>query len=172
MIYIILQGRLGNNLWQIAAAATLAKNIKTDFFAYADPTCYCAEPDSCFLPEYIEQFKTTILRKVNFVENLPLDGILIEECILRDKHYNKDANYILKGFFAMQYDTQVVKELFDIDAQTKKYILDKYPVVEFETCAIVVRRGDYLRHVEEYAVCAQYFYKNAINTMSKLRKIS
>lgn len=171
MIYVILQGRLGNNLWQIAAAATLAKKIKTDFFAYADPTYYCAEPDSCNLPEYIEQFKTTIFRKVKFVEDLPSDGILIEECILCNKHFEKDANYILKGFFAMQYDNQVVQELFEIDVQTRKYILDKYPVGDSETCAIVVRRGDYLRHIEEYAICTS-FYKKAISLMTKSYKVN
>ena len=172
MIYIILQGRLGNNLWQIAAAATLAKEIKTDFCAYADPNYYCAEPDSCSLPEYIEPFRTTIFRKVKFTDKLPENGVVIEECVLRNQVFDKDVDYILKGFFAMQYDNSIVSELFEIDIDTKKYILDKYPEISIgNTCAIVVRRGDYLQHIEEYTICTSY-YKRAINVMGKKHKIS
>ena len=60
MIYINLEGRLGNNLWQIAAAATLADRLGESFCAVPNRYYHCPEPDNCNFVDYIQPFKSTI----------------------------------------------------------------------------------------------------------------
>lgn len=171
MIYVVLYGRLGNNLWQIAAAATLAKKKSTDFRAYVTPDCFCSEPDNCFLPEYIKQFNETILRNVQFVDSLPQDAKIIEECFLSDIVIDQDEDIILKGYFAKQFDRELVKNLFSIDQVTNNYILRKYPVFLDKSkhiCSVTVRRGDYLLYLDEYALCDKSYYLNAMDKMMSL----
>ena len=99
MIYVVLYGRLGNNMWQISAAATVAKKLNTDFCAYIDPTYFCAEPDLCYLTDYVKQFRTTIFRKIKFVDTLPSSAIIVNECKLTEYDFKTDVDYVLKGYF-------------------------------------------------------------------------
>lgn len=167
MIYVVLYGRLGNNMWQISAAATVAKKLNTDFCAYIDPTYFCAEPDLCYLTDYVKQFRTTIFRKIKFVDTLPSSAIIVNECKLMEYDFKTDVDYVLRGYFAMQFDQEVALNLFEIDEVTKKYIYDKYPIIEGDVCSIVVRRGDYLKYLDDYAICGIGYYKRAIECIKK-----
>lgn len=56
-IYVRLIGRMGNNMFQLAAAASLAYRMGVDCYAYPDPNYWAPEPDKCFLPDYIAGLK-------------------------------------------------------------------------------------------------------------------
>ena len=59
MIYIKLDGRLGNNLFQIAAGASLAEKLGV---------AYKAVPLN---NKYVGRFKQSIFRKIDFQEIFP-----------------------------------------------------------------------------------------------------
>lgn len=175
MIYVVLYGRLGNNLWQIAAAATLAKKNSTDFRAYVTPNYYCSDPDNCYLPDYIKQFNNTILRKVQYVDNLPQNARIIEECCLADIVFDQAEDIILKGYFAKQFDRELIKDLFLIDQVSDNYIHHKYPIFSDKSkhiCSVTVRRGDYLLYLDEYALCDNSYYQKAMDKMMSLGLIN
>lgn len=73
MIYINLEGRIGNNLWQVAAAATLAERLGEGFVAVPNPYYHCPEPDNCSFTDYIKPYKKTIFRNVRFEDAFPAD---------------------------------------------------------------------------------------------------
>lgn len=146
MIYINLEGRLGNNLWQIAAA-TLAERLDEPFCAVSNRYYHCPEPDNCNFTDYILPFKKTIFRNIKFVDAIPDDCYYYE--------YNGDLNKItempatnirLEGYFQ---DIDIVSEvlaqsLFSPTDDIIALLKDRYPILNREnTCAIVVRRGDY-----------------------------
>lgn len=163
-VYISLMCRIGNLLFQIAAAASLAKKHNCKLVAI--PSNYWApEPDNCYLSEYIEPFQDTILRHISFSDKQPDRYKLYTEPYF---HYSpipfKDGIY-LHGLFQSEkyFDKEYVRELFSIDPATKDYIEEKYGYLsERNITSINVRRGDYLKHQESHPVCSLDYYYKAI----------
>lgn len=57
MIYIELNGRLGNHLFQIAAGASYAKKYNMDYYAVCHDGYKLAAPDNCYIKDYVKQFQ-------------------------------------------------------------------------------------------------------------------
>lgn len=149
MVYAFLEGRLGNNLWQIGAAATLAEQWHDSFAAVVSDTYWCPEPDNCSLAEYIKPFKPTIFRHVRFVDSLPSDTVHIEYGLRGQSLIQKPAeNICLHCCYPNTdtIDTALVQRLFAPTAEQRDMLQATYPVLKHpRTCSVVVRRGDYLR---------------------------
>jgi hypothetical protein len=170
MVYVLLDGRIGNNLFQIATAASLAYDNSTDFRII--PGNYYT-PDSCWLSDYLKQFETNILRKVKIIDQAPSNVKVYNETGF---HYEKipyQENILLNGFFQTEkyFNKQLVRDLFQIDDSTKKYILNKYGhLLNDEITSIHVRRGDYLKESDNYAVCSYAYFKKAIKYIGVQKK--
>ena len=140
MIYIKLDGRLGNNLFQIAAGVSLAKKLSV---------AYKAVPLD---KEYADQFKQSIFRKIDFQETFP-------------ENLPLQSDMIIDGFFQSEkyFDKELVRALFEIDEDIRSYINQKYrSVLDRSPVSIHVRRGDYLELQEYYPICRMNYYKKAM----------
>ena len=179
MIYVYLYGRIGNNLFQIAAAASLAYLNNTEFRAY--PLDYwCPEPDNCFLREYLNQFKNNLLRNVNMADNLPAG--LIQRSELAHAVFepitmaiNKNTEIVLNGVFGSEkyFVHHVVRDLYKIDEFSLKYIKEKYGRILFSgnsITSILVRRGDYLSIPQYYSICSEPYFNLAIDYIGRNEK--
>lgn len=163
MVYITLTDRIGNNLFQIAAGASLAYRNNTTFKA-----CIVDYdlPDNAKLKDMVDKYKNTLFRNVEFFNGIPGDSI---EYIQPEFHYTAISYFDkirLTGYFQSEkfFDKEFVKKLFSIDPETLNYIRDKYSnLFDKEINSIHVRRGDYLRRPQRQPICGMKYYKNAIN---------
>lgn len=174
MVYIDLNGRIGNNLFQIAAGASYAKKHGLDYIAVCHDGYYLPEPDNCYIKDYIKQFKSNILRNVPIREGRP--GA---ECAY---YYEKDFRYqeipyheniLIYGMFHSYkyFDKELVSTLFEITEAEKKYIQDKYgDILSGDITSIHVRRGDYCKQPHKYAVCGMPYFNKAIDYIGRDKK--
>lgn len=178
MIYVNLFGRIGNNLFQIATAASLAHKNKMNFFIY--PIDYwCDEPDNCLLRDYLKQYENNILRKAIIADQIPNRYDQINEHEIgkqQDIILSKKTNDILlNGYFQSEkyFVESVVRALFKIDNNSYNYIREKYGEILFSgnsITSIQVRRGDYLKVPEYHAICSMGYYNAAVKFIGKSQK--
>lgn len=174
MVYIELNGRIGNNLFQIAAGASYAKKYNLDYRVVCHDGYFLPEPDNCYIKDYIKQFKGNILRKIPIQEGRPQ-----EECfyyydidfVYREIPYHE--NILLYGTFHSYkyFDKELVKDLFEISSNEKQYILDKYgDILSQDVTSIHVRRGDYCKQPHRYAVASMPYFNKAIDYIGSNKK--
>ena len=169
IIYISLAGRIGNILFQLAAAASLAKLHNCKFIAIPIHD-KVAEPDNCILYEYLHQFKYTILRNIDIRKkpSTPYHNIYTEPFF----HY-KPINYspllLIYDYYQSEkyFDPLLIRKMFAIDKITKMSLSKKYgSILKFPNItSINVRRGDYLRHQDQFSVCSLKYYQQAIKAI-------
>jgi hypothetical protein len=165
MIYSVLKGRIGNNLFQIAAGYTLAARNNTEFVAYI-PDFILPEPDRCTLKVYLEQFRNSILRNVKFTETFPPEfEKYIESEDLSYREIPFKENLVLDGYFQSDkyFDRDLIRDLFSLDKKTAGYINEKYgEILRQGATSINVRRGDFVKQPHLHPVCSMKYYKAAI----------
>lgn len=172
MVYSALMGRIGNNLFQIAAGVSLAKQNNTDFIACVHKVML-PEPDNCLLSEYLNQFKETILRKITIIDNIPENSFSYYETGYSYDPVKYQKNIRLEGYFQSEkyFDKELIHEIFSIDNVTLAYIKNKY---EFLFCeeitAINVRRGDFLKVSHLHPICSLRYFRNAIQYIGRDKK--
>lgn len=174
MVYIELNGRIGNNLFQIAAGASYAKRYNLDYKVVCHDGYFLPKPDNCYIREYIKQFEDNILRNIPIQEGRPQ-----EECfyyydidfVYREIPYHE--NILLYGTFHSYkyFDEELVNDLFKISPNEKKYILDKYGnILSQDVTSIHVRRGDYCKQPHRYAVASKPYFNKAIDYIGRDKK--
>lgn len=167
-IYVILEGRLGNNLWQIAATATLAERLQVPYYAVPNKHYFCPEPDNCFFPEYIAPFRDTVFRNVPFVEERPAEAIYLYEPDLTTIHQIPDNGLLIEGYFqdCRMVNEQIVQQLFAPTKELEQSLREKYPMLSiYPACAIVVRRGDYLKLPMQFPVEDMAYYRKCMRKL-------
>lgn len=171
MVYVELNGRIGNNLFQIAAGASYAKKYNLDYKVVCHDGYFLPEPDNCYIKEYIKQFKDNILRKVPIQEGRPKDECFYYydiDFVYRKIPYHE--NILLYGTFHSYkyFDKELVKELFEISPNEKQYILNKYgDILSQGVTSIHVRRGDYCKQPHRYAVASMPYFNKAIDRIGR-----
>jgi hypothetical protein len=170
MIYSLLKGRIGNNLFQIAAGHSLANRMNTGFKAVI-PDFILPEPDLCTLKKYLEQFAENLLRNIDFTETLPEGVTRYSET--KDLSYSRLPdidNQLLEGYFQSEkyFDAGLVRDLFSVDPDTGNYIDKKYgQVLASQPVSINIRRGDFVKQPHLHPVCSTEFYKNAVRQLGQ-----
>ncbi|MEG1729927.1 MAG: alpha-1,2-fucosyltransferase, partial [Bacteroidaceae bacterium] len=171
MVYAKLFGRIGNNLFQIAAAASLAKENHCKFAVIADPDYYLPEPDYCILREYLLQFEDSLLRNVGHIGmTYPEESKLYCEPLYHYKKIPYEENILLSGYFQSEkyFDKPLVRELFRIDNNTKEILYAKYgELLAKGVTSINVRRGDYMKQQDYHPVCSMDYFNEAINIIGR-----
>jgi hypothetical protein len=156
MLTCDFNGRLGNNLFQIATTISSAKKANVDFI----------------LP------KTT---SAGHRGNLNVDLSMFSYSFIRGEMDNFEAydeknfqyeeiptssNLKLRGFFqSWKYFESIKQDLIDTYFRPNEMIsekLKKYPTTE-NSLGISVRRGDYLMLQHNHCVLSQDYYQHAIN---------
>ncbi len=168
MINIILNGRLGNNLFQIAAAATLAQKYNTGFRVYSGDHI---TPEQNSLHEYLQQYRNNILRKIEILPNKPeYYSTIYNEFQYSHSPIEYTDDMVLEGFFQSYkyFNPVLIQSLFEIDDNSQKYIIEKYGyLLNQDITSINIRRGDYLYTPENHTVCSITYFRQAINTIGR-----
>lgn len=162
MIYVNLKDRIGNNLFQIAAAYSLAKQLGVPFRARITD---CWTPDDKSLSDYLAPFRENLLRNVEFVSEIPADCEAYHESCFHYQPLPEKDNLVLNGFFQSEkyFNEQAIRELFCMDADTEAYIQTKYrSLLDKHPVCIQVRRGNYLILEHFYTICPSSYYRRAM----------
>lgn len=155
MIGCNLYGGLGNYLFQIGAACTLAEK-------YNDVAVFNFS-NAKQVHSNIAVYRNNILRNIN-------DQKFTHTCIYNEPAFTyKSLPYIngilLDGYFQSEkyLDRNLILKLFSIDDISKKYIVDKYGYDFSNTVSIHVRRGDYISKQNRHPVQPIDYYIKSIN---------
>lgn len=166
MVYVQLKGRLGNNLFQIAAGASLAKQ-NNDIFCVVAPNS-AIDPGISTEADELNELRKSVFRQVNVVSDLP-SGISIyreKEFAFRPIPYQPEV--VLSGYFQSEkyFDKALVRELFAIDDETKAYINRKYgALLAQKPTSIHIRRGDYIRNLDYHPICSLSYFRDAMKVI-------
>lgn len=174
MIYVFLEGRLGNLLYEIAAAATLSERLQVPYCAVVNKNYHCTEPDNCSLTEYIKPYKETIFRNIPFAEDIPADAVWTpyDGMDLNTITSVPATGLVIYGTYQdiRFFPDSLLQRLFAPSAERIVIIEETFSILRVEsvTCSIVVRRGDYLRlpmtnPAEDYA-----YYHKCMRTLEKM----
>lgn len=155
-----LMGGLGNYLFQIAATYAYSLNFSKNFSVDVSDTMVVHKPVSNYLDN--------IFRKIKFVNNESFSQFFHQS----GHHFETipffDSNLKLVGHFQSEkyfsdFESQI-KNLFEIDYITKKYLTQKYSnLSKNPNCSVHVRRGDYLNHPHHHPVLKKEYYESIIN---------
>lgn len=168
MVYVELNGRFGNYLFQIATAASLAYKNGSEF------AVVCHEkyllPDNSTIFEYVQQFRDTIFKNISLLTSIPEDCIFFyqEDALYSPIKYTD--NIYLHGTFQSEkyFDRQIVHQLFQIPDEIKQNLLQRFGhILSGNVTSIHIRRGDYLRSPHEYNVTSMNYFKKAIREIGK-----
>ena len=162
MVGCYLQGGLGNNMFQIAAAHSLALD-NNDISVFNGDNVGQVHKN-------INEYKDNIFKNVNIQKNPKykktynepffnfngikyMDGLLLVGYFQSEKYFKHNKKEIIKLFYPNEKHIQHIKEKYE-------KILDK------KTCSIHVRRGDYLNLPNHHPVCTLEYYNRAIELMT------
>ncbi len=165
MIYIELNGRIGNHLFQIATAATLAKKHNTQFAAVCHENYILPEPDNCTVYEYIQQYKNTFFKDITILTQAPKDIKPFKQEGALYKPIDYCDNIYLSGTFESEkyFDPEIVRKQFQIPPEIKENLMHHYgSILAKGVTSINVRRGNLLHIPHEYNVASLKFFKEAI----------
>lgn len=166
MIYTKLHGRIGNHLFEMAAAATLAYLNKDEWCAVCHKDYLIASPDKCYIWEFIQPYLTNIYRNVSILESQPSG---LKEYKQNGFHYSPipyyDGILLNGGFQSYKYfDEKIVRDLFSVPKCVKDSILEKYGDIlnRPNVVGVNVRRGDYCFIPHKFPVCSKRYIKKAM----------
>lgn len=170
MVYIELNGRLGNHLFHIAAAATLAKKNNCEYAVVCHDKYLLSDPDNCTIYEYIQQFKSNFFKNVTILNKVPDECVVFNQSSFLYEPIKYVNNIYLLGTFQSEkfFDAELVRKQFQIPADLKESLQKKYNhLLSKGVTSINVRRGDYLNRPHEYNITSMHFFKKAINYVGK-----
>lgn len=170
MIYTKLHGRLGNHLFEMAAAASLASKNGDDWCAVCHKDYILAPPDNCYIWDLVQKYLDNIYSKVKILEEIPVGVCKIKQQGFKYQKIEYQPNLLLDGGFQSYkyFDENLVKELFSIPETIKATILQKFhDIFASPVIAINVRRGDYCYIPHRLPVCSKSYFKKAMSIFPK-----
>jgi hypothetical protein len=152
MISSKLQGGLGNQMFQIAAAHALS--LRNDDIAYFDlSTCYTPLQGKESL-----NYSNNIFSKINNNKNLKFENVYIEPKFSYDEIPFKD-NLLLNGFFQSEkYFLDYKQEIIDLFVLP----IDKIVKPINDLTSVHIRRGDYLKLQDYHTILPIEYYNKAM----------
>lgn len=162
MISAELAGRLGNQMFIIAAAASLAKD-NNDIVIFPDSISGIAPTK-----KEIKLYRDTIFRNFTFSNILPNMKSYYEPADLSYKKIIYEKNLFLRGYFQSEkyfkHNREHILDLFSPQKEIKDFILRKYSnIIEDKNCVSVhIRRGDYLELADYHANLGKEYYIKAM----------
>ena len=154
MVSCKLQGGLGNYMFQAAAAHSLAVNNNTTAVFDLD--------NAARVHRHANVYKHNILRNLNV-------GEITLTCQYNEPHFHYSEipyqlGVLLNGYFQSDkyLNRSATLELFSIDDESYKFIVDKYGSSFNNAVSIHVRRGDYLAKHDRHPVQSIDYYKQAM----------
>ena len=161
MVSAKLQGGLGNYMFQIAAAHTLAvRNNDFAKFNFAS---------AMQVHKNVEHYKSNIFRNVMHGE-CELFWQWDEPSFTFNEIPYKNG-LLLNGYFQSEkyLDRDEILNLFEIPDEILKYLHEKYGSFE-DVISIHIRRGDYLHKQDRHPVLDMDYYETAIHHFDNSKK--
>jgi hypothetical protein len=156
MLTCDFNGRLGNNLFQIATTISLAKKTNTEFIL--PETTSAGHRGNLYVDLSMFSYKFN-RGQLDFFETYDEKGFEYSEIPV-----SKDLK--IRGFFqSWKYFEDIKQDLIETYFCPNKEIkekLKKYPITE-NSLGISVRRGDYLMLQYNHCVLSSDYYQNAID---------
>ena len=159
MISVILQGGLGNQMFQVSAAYSLSKRLQTNLVIDPSKHYLPLQGNNCL------SYKENIFKKIkfDFIENYRTMLKIFDE---NEQDIPLQDNLMIRGYFqSLKYFEEVQDDIIDMFSPTnevKKEIYKKYGDIT-KRVSIHIRRGDYLKFPDIHPVCNENYYKNAIS---------
>jgi len=164
MISCNLQGGLGNQLFQIAAAKSLSIDAADDF---------SIEPERCYTPNQghkSERYSKNIFKKINKSKDIPT--VIFQEESFQFSPIPKIKNITLNGYFQSEkYFLNNKREIVDLFYPTDEElagvsIWKKERGIEKPSVSVHVRRGDYLKVSDYHAITPISYFDKSTSTFS------
>ena len=163
MVYSVFTDRLGNNLFQYAAAFSIDKNV-----------IICVPNKSEF--KNVLQYSEFFFRGSEIIDFVP-DG----ENVYSESAYTytqidpiNKTNLVLKGYFqSYKYiDEGAIRNQFQFDDSFVLKLRKRHQgILSEKFSAIHVRRGDYLKNLYKHPFCGKRYYKEAIKKLGNPDRI-
>lgn len=153
-------GGIGNQMFQIAAASSLAiENSDEAIFNF----------ESCFTPLQGNgslKYSNNIFKNIKNSKNIIIDQVYNET----SHSYNKipySKNLLIKGYFQSEkyfaQNKNKIADLFYINDEDVKILTHQYNFLDLsQTVSIHIRRGDYLNFPDIHPVCEAEYYNKAM----------
>ena len=164
MISCVLQGGLGNQMFQIAA--TVGTSLK-----YGIP--YGINLNNCYTPNQgftANKYTNTFFKNVKTIDNQNHNTVYNEPKFSFDEIPNQDK-LLIKGYFQseryfLDYKNEI-KNLFYISEEDKTIVNNFFNDnnIEGKKTCVHIRRGDYLKYSSFHNVCNLDYYLKAITTI-------
>lgn len=163
MIISKLQGGLGNQLFQWAAAKNLSIKYDCDLF---------------FDKAYFSSHSNGVVTKWDYemghfnnidIKESRLDGNPLNHIYDNFTFQNIPSNSYLDGYWQSEkyfiVNQQIIRDLLKIPQNTKEYILKKYPILNSNTVSLHIRRGDYVNLQGIYPLQTKEYYDNCLSKL-------
>ena len=168
MISSYLQGGLGNQMFQIAAAIAHSKELETE-------TCFSIDTHNLPLQgNKTNTYCENIFSKVRFWDS-PNYYEFLE--VFKEKNFSYEKlpdknNLLLFGYFQSYKHFEKYKDLishtFSETPQITETINKKYSQIDFsKTSSLHVRRGDFLKFPDTHPVLPADYYDNSIKLVTE-----
>ena len=160
MISCLLQGGLGNQLFQIAAGYSLAINMNTQFGINHD---YCNTPNQ---GHPSSKYKDNFYRKILEIDKIP--SLIHEEPSFNYSPLPNTREITLKGYFQSEkYFKKNKENIINLFYPNNKYfeLINPFKNLanEKKTVGVHIRRGDYLKFAHYIITTPVAYYKKAMS---------
>lgn len=168
MISVFIQGGLGNQMFQIATAVSLAKDMNTDLVI---------EDGQHHLPlqgNNISNYRSNVFKDIKF-SKLDNNFLLYKEPSFSYKKIPHIDRLFLYGYFQTEKyfvdNKEYIKSLF-IDPASINIVKKIYPFLGKENVvSLHVRRGDYLKNPKMHPTQSVGYYLDALDMIKKYDRI-
>lgn len=155
-----LMGGLGNYMFQISAAYSIAKRDGKELI--------CDYSDHMVPHKPFSEYINNIFRKIKFSNGIENYTHIGESGFNYNEIPKIEGNFRLNGYFQSEkYFKEIrneILELFDLPEDIKEKINNKYKdILKQDTCSLHIRRGNYLHLPNHHPIQTLDYYNEAIN---------
>lgn len=171
--YVIprMLGRLGNQMFQIAAAYSFAIDNKCSIKISDKNGVFTSLTGEVSGPT---KYKDTVYSKIEFIDE-PVNFDVWKEPSFNYKpiSYKFEKNLYIEGHFQSEkyflHNREMILDIFEPTKKIKEYIVSKYQsILNGNTVSLHVRRGDYLVAQDHHPVCNIDYYKSCLNKIDNI----
>lgn len=155
-----MYGKLGNQLFQIAAVVSYAKRYRMDYF----------------LPEWSNRWTEGIDMTQIFKGPFNVDDRVLhadtEDFREKSMTYSEipiSNRLNLEGYFQSEryFEEDLIREMFSIESRIESEIMEKNAGTFEDSCSIHIRREDYLNYPDIHPFLGINYYQRAITLMKE-----
>lgn len=172
-IYVNLMGRIGNNLFQVATAMSLAKRMRAKVVAVPNPYYVLPPPDEGkSLYDYLQPYMSTFLQNIEIANELPDNVFIYKEPSFSFHELPFTDRLYLYGYFQSEkyFDIPYIRKSFSISKKLKESLVYRYGhLLQKNPVSVNVRRGDYLLLQNQHPVCSVDYYFKCMEEIGKRR---